>query len=111
MNAAECDTTRDGWCATHSTAESPVYCLTPKVLTQLRRARFHENENYWRAVEAEAKAERYRLAWQSARRRGAWRIAALAASGAVQEWRDRCYRAEQERDIANTHLRALRGDQ
>jgi hypothetical protein len=67
--ALPCEITRDGWCATHSTGEGPVYCVTDETVTQLRRARFHERENFQRTLDAEARAERYRLAWLSARRR------------------------------------------
>lgn len=66
-----CKITTDGWCESHSTGEGPAYCITPETLTQLRRARFHERENYQRILDAEARAERYRLAWVSARRRSA----------------------------------------
>lgn len=65
---SDCRASIDGWCETHSTGAGPAWCVDA-LKDALRRARFHERENYAREQEATRRAERFRLAWISARGR------------------------------------------
>lgn len=51
--AQDCKASVDGWCETHSTDDGPVWCVDA-LKDALRRARFHERENYdrWKTLEA-----------------------------------------------------------
>lgn len=57
MSGSACSASIDGWCETHSTPDGPSWCVDA-LRDALRRARFHERENYARWHEANALLER-----------------------------------------------------